>query len=50
MEQAFTTQGEGILKAPAVEDQLMRDTWHAAGYDLLSKLSTRNWRGRFHPG
>jgi proline iminopeptidase len=36
---AFTSQGsEGILKARAVEDQLMRDTWQAPGYDLLPQL------------
>lgn len=39
MKAAFTRQGkEGILKARAVEDQLMRDTWQVAGYDLLPKL------------
>lgn len=39
MKAAFIRQGkEGILKARAVEDQLMRDTWQAAGYDLLPKL------------
>ncbi|HYE14336.1 MAG TPA: alpha/beta fold hydrolase [Pyrinomonadaceae bacterium] len=39
MKAAFTRQGkEGILKARAVEDRLMRDTWQVAGYDLLPKL------------
>ena len=28
------------MKARAVEDQLMRDTWQMAGYDLLPKLRT----------
>lgn len=36
---AFTSQGcDGILKARAVEDQLMRNTWQAPGYDRLPKL------------
>jgi proline iminopeptidase len=36
---AFASQGkEGIVKARAVEDRLMRDTWEADGYDLLPKL------------
>lgn len=39
MRAAFTSQGnEGIVKARAVEDQLMRDTWQVPGYDLLPKL------------
>jgi proline iminopeptidase len=39
MKAAFTSQGkEGVVKARAVEDQLMRDTWQAAGYDLSPKL------------
>jgi proline iminopeptidase len=39
METAFTSQGkDGILKARAVEDHLMRDTWQVPGYDLLPKL------------
>jgi proline iminopeptidase len=39
MRAAFTSQGSaGILKARAVEDQLMRDTWQVPGYDLLPKL------------
>ena len=41
MKAGFTSQGtEGILKARAVEDQLMRDTWQVAGYDLLPKLGS----------
>ena len=32
----------GIVKARAVEDQLMRDTWEVAGYDLMPRL--RNLR------
>ena len=43
MQAAFVSQGrEGILKARAVENQLMRDTWQAASYDLIPKL--RNLR------
>ena len=39
MKAGFISQGkDGILKARAVEDQLMRDTWEAAGYDLLPRL------------
>jgi proline iminopeptidase len=39
MKAAFTSQGkEGIVKARAVEDQLMHDTWEIEGYDLLPKL------------
>ena len=39
MKAAFMSQGkEGILKARAVEDQLMRGTWQTPGYDLLPKL------------
>jgi proline iminopeptidase len=39
MKAAFLRQGkEGIVKARAVEDRLMRDTWQADGYDLLPKL------------
>jgi len=39
MKAGFIRQGaEGIIKARAVEDQLMRDTWEMAGYDLLPKL------------
>jgi proline iminopeptidase len=29
---------EGILKARAIEDRLMNDTWSSNGYDLLPKL------------
>lgn len=39
MRDAFVSQGSGgILKARAVEDRLMRDTWEVPGYDLLPKL------------
>ena len=39
MKAAFIAQGkDGILKARAVEDELMRDTWQRADYDLLPKL------------
>jgi proline iminopeptidase len=39
MKAGFISQGkEGILKARAAEDQLMRDTWEVNGYDLLPKL------------
>lgn len=39
MKAGFTSQGkEGIVKARAVEDRLMRDTWQLAGYDLIPKL------------
>lgn len=39
MQAAFTSQGsDGILKARAVEDRLMRDTWQLPGYDLLPKV------------
>jgi proline iminopeptidase len=39
MRSAFIRQGSaGILKARAVEDQLMRDTWQLAAYDLLPQL------------
>jgi proline iminopeptidase len=41
MKAEFVRQGkEGILKARAVEDRLMRDTWEIDGYDLLPKLRT----------
>ena len=58
MNAEFISQGkEGILKARAVEDQLMRDTWQVAGYDLLPKLRSlaysdagHHWGPRFHPG
>lgn len=43
MKAGFISQGkEGIVKARAVEDQLMRDTWQAASYDLIPTL--RNLR------
>jgi proline iminopeptidase len=39
MKAGFTSQGkEGIVKARAVEDRLMRDTWQVDGYDLLPRL------------
>jgi len=39
MKAGFISQGkDGILKAWAVEDRLMRDTWQIDGYDLLPKL------------
>ena len=39
MKAGFIRQGSaGIVKARAVEDQLMRDTWQQPGYDLLPKL------------
>jgi proline iminopeptidase len=41
MRAGFLMQGkEGIVKARAVEDQLMRDTWQVASYDLLPKLTS----------
>ena len=41
MKAAFIKQGnDGIVKARAVEDRLMRDTWENAGYDLKPKLRT----------
>ena len=41
MKAAFTRQGkDGIIKARAVEDRLMADTWQIDGYDLLPKLRT----------
>ena len=41
MKAAFISQGkEGILKARAVEDRLMADSWSLDGYDLLPKLQT----------
>jgi proline iminopeptidase len=33
---------EGVLKARAVEDRLMKDTWSSDGYDLLPKLAALN--------
>jgi proline iminopeptidase len=39
MKDAFVSQGpEGILKAWAVEDRLMAETWLLKSYDLLPKL------------
>ena len=39
MKAGFISQGrEGIVKARAAEDQLMRDSWQVPGYDLLPKL------------
>ena len=41
MKAAFARQGkDGIVKARAVEDQLMRDTWQVESYDLLPKVRT----------
>ena len=38
MKAGFVSQGSaGILKARAVEDRLMRDTWEP-GYDLIPRL------------
>jgi proline iminopeptidase len=43
MKAGFMRQGkEGIVKARAVEDRLMRDTWQVDGYDLLPKLKSLN--------
>ncbi len=43
MKAGFFLQGkDGIVKARAVEDRLMRDTWEADGYDLLPKLRSLN--------
>jgi proline iminopeptidase len=40
MKARFISQGkEGILKARAAEDRLMRDTWQMDGYDLTPRLS-----------
>jgi proline iminopeptidase len=40
MKARFIDQGKaGIVKARAVEDRLMRDTWQVDGYDLLPKLT-----------
>lgn len=39
MKAAFVAQGkDGIVKARAVEDRLMADSWALNGYDLLPKL------------
>jgi proline iminopeptidase len=41
MKAGFISQGRaGIVKARAIEDRLMRDTWEVDGYDLLPKLGT----------
>src|SRR6266851_7808057 len=41
MKAGFISQGkEGIVKARAVEDRLMRDIWQLDGYDLPPKLQT----------
>jgi len=41
MKVAFVRQGtDGIVKARAVEDHLMRDTWQVDSYDLLPRLRT----------
>ena len=41
MRAGFLRQGkDGIVKARAIEDRLMRDTWEVPGYDLLPKLAT----------
>ena len=43
MKAGFISQGsQGILKARAVEDRLMLDTWEMDGYDLLPKLRALN--------
>ena len=40
MSEAFVSQGkDGIVKARAVEDRLMAETWNVATYDLTPKLS-----------
>ncbi len=40
MKAAFFSQGAaGILKARAVEDQLYRDTWNVADYDLMPRMT-----------
>lgn len=41
MKSGFVAQGkQGILKARAVEDRLMHDTWELTGYDLMPKLAS----------
>jgi proline iminopeptidase len=41
MRAAFIAQGaSGILKARAVEDRLMADTWQQPSYDLMPRLSS----------
>jgi proline iminopeptidase len=43
MKAGFISQGkEGIVKARAVENRLMRDTWQVDGYDLLPRLRRLN--------
>jgi proline iminopeptidase len=43
MKAGFFSQGsQGILKAWAVEDRLMTETWASPGYDLLPKLRNLN--------
>jgi proline iminopeptidase len=43
MKAQFVIQGkDGILKARAVEDRLMRDTWQIDSYDLLPRLKVLN--------
>jgi len=40
MRAGFLSQGkDGILKARAIEDELLHDTWEVAGYDLLPELA-----------
>jgi proline iminopeptidase len=40
MKAGFISQGkDGIVKARAVEDRLMQDTWERTGYDLMPKLA-----------
>ena len=58
MKAGFNSQGkEGIVKARAAEDRLMRDTWQVDGYDLLPEAADPEhpdlgylWRSRLHPG
>lgn len=40
MRASFTK--EGVLKARAIEDRLMTDTWSSPGYNLLPKLNNLN--------
>jgi proline iminopeptidase len=41
MKAGFARQGkDGIVKARAVEDRLMRDTWNIEGYDLMPRLKS----------
>jgi pimeloyl-ACP methyl ester carboxylesterase len=43
MHAGFAKQGsEGILRARAIEDRLMAQTWELAGYDLLARLGAVN--------